>query len=227
MGFTLLVLAPSLNAQVERVIPGDTTAVDPVCGTVVEKARAAGITEVEGVRYYFCSKTDQLKFAENPLKYIKQLITHRPMIKGGPGRVKDCGGGDFKPQKTPSAHPLTLDKKTGGQMKIKIKSIELQYFSDCPNWKRALSGLKKVLKGLGIGTPIQVTLIKDEAEAVARIFLGSPTIKIDGQDIERVGGEPFFSCRIYRFEGKNYGYLPPKMIREFLLHLNNRKIQKA
>lgn len=44
---------------------------DPVCGMTVEPARAAGVTEHAGKRYYFCAKSCQAKFEAGPSRYLE------------------------------------------------------------------------------------------------------------------------------------------------------------
>ena len=47
--------------------------VDPVCGMTVDPARAAGTSERDGVRYYFCSPGCKQKFdAADPGEAIPQ-----------------------------------------------------------------------------------------------------------------------------------------------------------
>jgi YHS domain-containing protein len=44
---------------------------DVVCGMQVEPATAAGVSERNGRKYYFCSKSCKAKFDANPEKYAK------------------------------------------------------------------------------------------------------------------------------------------------------------
>lgn len=45
---------------------------DPVCGMQIEESEAAGNSELEGKRYYFCSAACQQKFDEDPEKYANR-----------------------------------------------------------------------------------------------------------------------------------------------------------
>ena len=58
----------------------------------------------------------------------------------------------------------------------------------------------------------EITLNVEAAEKVG--FLGSPTIKVNGKDleIERRNDNPSFSCRTYRVNGKLQGLPPEEMI---------------
>ena len=47
--------------------------VDPVCGMTVDPARAAGVSERDGVRYYFCSPGCKQRFdAADPFESVTQ-----------------------------------------------------------------------------------------------------------------------------------------------------------
>jgi P-type Cu+ transporter len=48
------------------------TAVDPVCGMTVSPASAAGTSEHQGVRYYFCSKSCLARFEADPNAFLNQ-----------------------------------------------------------------------------------------------------------------------------------------------------------
>ena len=53
-------------------------------------------------------------------------------------------------------------------------------------------------QGLDAGR-LQLREITTEAEAEREGFVGSPTVRIDGTDIEPVAGEPVgLTCRLYR-----------------------------
>jgi YHS domain-containing protein len=44
--------------------------VDPVCGSKVDEAQAAGKTGYAGVTYYFCSTDCKVRFEEDPGLYL-------------------------------------------------------------------------------------------------------------------------------------------------------------
>lgn len=77
--------------------------------------------------------------------------------------------------------------------------IRLLYLEGCPNAEPAYQQLKECLDQENVNESIVRTQISDEAEAARFHFLGSPSIQIDGEDIEslRQGDSAFFGCRIY------------------------------
>jgi hypothetical protein len=78
--------------------------------------------------------------------------------------------------------------------------IELLWWDGCPSHPRALADLRAVLVELGLD-PDAVTVreVATDDDADAERFIGSPTIRVDGRDIQPPGDEPAgLTCRIYR-----------------------------
>ena len=85
--------------------------------------------------------------------------------------------------------------------------VRLLYFDGCPSWHLAEQRLRDALARSG-HADTQVTLERVETidDAIARHFLGSPTILIEGVDpFAESGDQPAMACRVYRsadgFEG--------------------------
>lgn len=78
--------------------------------------------------------------------------------------------------------------------------IEVLYFEGCPNYRPALDRLRSVLRQEGLSAEVSEIEVKDEAAARTLKFIGSPTIRVNGLDIEvdsRTVEEPVFACRRY------------------------------
>ncbi len=90
--------------------------------------------------------------------------------------------------------------------------IELLYFAGCPHHRPTRELIEATLSDLGIDARIEEVNVRDEADAARLRFLGSPSIRVNGSDIEP-GAESrtyyAISCRMYRGTG-----IPP---RELLL----------
>jgi hypothetical protein len=82
--------------------------------------------------------------------------------------------------------------------------IEFLYWEDCPSHERALQLLKDVLAQEGVQANIQMLEVNTDEEAEKLRFPGSPTIRINGADIDDNPAVPIgLSCRTYRdAEGK-------------------------
>lgn len=79
--------------------------------------------------------------------------------------------------------------------------VELLWFSDCPNHEAAFRMLEDVIRDLAPGTPIHRVEATDPTVAAFLRFPGSPTIRIDGRDVDPSFKEPDdFTprCRVYR-----------------------------
>jgi hypothetical protein len=76
--------------------------------------------------------------------------------------------------------------------------IELLYVPGCPNHEPARNRLRRVLQSQSIEVPIREVLVEDAAMAQSLCFPGSPTIRVDSQDIEPDGAAVLgWACRLY------------------------------
>jgi hypothetical protein len=77
--------------------------------------------------------------------------------------------------------------------------IELYWWEGCPSHPEALALLESVLAERGIDLEVELHEVRSDEEAVELGFPGSPTIRIDGRDIDPVGARsrPALNCRIY------------------------------
>jgi len=93
--------------------------------------------------------------------------------------------------------------------------IELLYFDGCPNHEPALEVLRQVLAEDGVDAPVETVNVTSDEQAVRHRFLGSPSIRIDGRDVEKEARAADFGrgCRIYLWNGTPKGYPSREMIR--------------
>ncbi len=78
--------------------------------------------------------------------------------------------------------------------------IEILYFSDCPNYSPTLTLLEQVLRAENIQSDISKIKVAGQDAARDLQFIGSPTIRIDGLDIEpeaRTVAATGLACRRY------------------------------
>lgn len=98
--------------------------------------------------------------------------------------------------------------------------VELLHIADCPNIDAARQLLKASLRELGLREEISEVKVCDSAQAEALAFPGSPTIRVDGKDVEEtfpaLGGYGL-ACRTYVIDGTRYGVPSPEMIRNAML----------
>ncbi len=80
--------------------------------------------------------------------------------------------------------------------------IELLVTPDCPNRDPALGRLRETAARLAPEATIRQTVVSDVAQAEALDFPGSPTIRVDGMDLEgREVGPAALACRTYQGDG--------------------------
>jgi hypothetical protein len=101
--------------------------------------------------------------------------------------------------------------------------VEFLYFDGCPNHKRAFEILKGVLEEENLYTEIYSVNVNSEEKAKELQFLGSPTIRINGLDIDKESRSLTdfgVKCRIYVIEGKIMGVPSKEMIRDAIRDSN-------
>lgn len=94
--------------------------------------------------------------------------------------------------------------------------IEILYFEGCPNHRAAVERVREILEEESTPAEIIEVAVPDEASAQAHGFLGSPTIRIDGVDVEpgaRSSKAFGMACRTYLEAGKRVGVPPRDWIR--------------
>ena len=62
--------------------------------------------------------------------------------------------------------------------------LEVLYFDGCPNHEALLARLRELLVSTGVAAEIELVQVEDAEAADRERFLGSPTIRIDGHDVE-------------------------------------------
>src|SRR5947209_6738889 len=80
-------------------------------------------------------------------------------------------------------------------------NIELLYFDGCPNHEALVPRLEELLHSAHVAVNLEMRRIPDEAAAKRERFLGSPSVRVDGRDVEP-GAEARddfgLKCRLYR-----------------------------
>ena len=96
--------------------------------------------------------------------------------------------------------------------------VSFLYYEECPSHELALERVRAVMAGAGIPGEVEVLKVETEDQARRLRFVGSPTIRVDGQDIDPPGDSHYaLTCRAYRLEDDRISPLPSKeMIRRAL-----------
>ena len=90
--------------------------------------------------------------------------------------------------------------------------IEFLYWEECPSHPEARELLLEVLAERGLDAQVEWRKIRTHEEAAANAFPGSPTIRVDGRDVDPVGAvaPPSLSCRIYRLPDGRVSPVPSR-----------------
>jgi hypothetical protein len=81
------------------------------------------------------------------------------------------------------------DEMTETGTRARRPRVELLWWSGCPSTPQALSELRTVLGEAGLDPgAVEVRQIETDEQALNEAFAGSPTIRIDGRDVEESSG---------------------------------------
>jgi hypothetical protein len=89
--------------------------------------------------------------------------------------------------------------------------VELLWWEGCPSHPAALEQLREVLLEEGADpAAVELREVKSDEQAREERFFGSPTIRIDGEDIvSPQEGEPMgLTCRVYRLRDGRFSPTP-------------------
>ena len=115
--------------------------------------------------------------------------------------------------------------------------IQILYTMDCPWCVKTKKLVRESLDELGVKANLEEILIDTDGKARKHKFLGSPTVRVNGKDVQkevskgrflpceelakRTKGTTEFDkqkcscvCRIYFYRGKQYPYPPKGLIKE-------------
>jgi hypothetical protein len=90
--------------------------------------------------------------------------------------------------------------------------IELLYWEGCPSHPEALALLQEVLAERGLDASVELREVLTDEEAQELRFPGSPTIRVDGRDVDAAGAEsrPRLTCRIYSLADGRVSPIPSR-----------------
>jgi hypothetical protein len=93
--------------------------------------------------------------------------------------------------------------------------IEILVFDGCPNARAAEELVRRTVDELAIDANVVILNVEDDHDAVAKRFLGSPSIRINGKDIEieeNAATQYSMRCRVYRIETGHTGVPSKELI---------------
>lgn len=95
---------------------------------------------------------------------------------------------------------------------------EILYFQGCPTYVAAEKAVREVLAEQGIEALVELVAVNSDEEAQRLRFPGSPTIRVNGEDLFPVPerGEYALGCRMYATPEGLKGSPTAKMLKEAL-----------
>jgi hypothetical protein len=99
--------------------------------------------------------------------------------------------------------------------------VEVLYIEGCPNHRPALERVVSVLQESAVFVAVTEIPVASVEQAKTLGFLGSPTIRINGSDVESEAegqSEFSYSCRTYTEQGKLSGVPSQDLIRRAIHH---------
>jgi hypothetical protein len=98
--------------------------------------------------------------------------------------------------------------------------VELLFWDGCPSHPKALEDLRAAMADLGLDPDtVLVREVDTDQRAERESFVGSPTIRVDGEDVDPPpGDEPLgLTCRVYRLRDGRVSPTPdPAILRDAL-----------
>jgi len=124
-----------------------------------------------------------------------------------------------------------------------VMKVQILYILDCPWCVQTKKLIKESLDELGVKAEVEEILIDSDEKTRKYNFVGSPTVRINGKDIQEevskgqclpceelaehtekttefVKQECRCGCRIYFYKGKQYPYPPKEMIEDAIKKLS-------
>ena len=62
--------------------------------------------------------------------------------------------------------------------------VDILYFDGCPNWQETKALVERIAEELAVEPAVRVFEVRDGDAAIEHRFLGSPTVRVDGADVE-------------------------------------------
>ncbi|MGH3033309.1 MAG: DF family (seleno)protein [Gaiellaceae bacterium] len=107
----------------------------------------------------------------------------------------------------------------GGQEAPEPALVEILYFDGCPHHEQTTSRVERVAAELGLRPEIRLVKVADAEAAARQRFLGSPTVRVKGEDVEpgaEKRGDYALSCRVFTMD-RGISAQPERWIRDALL----------
>jgi len=154
----------------------------------------------------------------------------------GEDRAEPCGCGDGCCGPSDSGVPIgaPVDETRTKRLDVELLVIDLEVCARCvptgEQLRKAIELVTSAAEAMNIGITYRETIVQTPEEATARALLSSPTIRINGHDIQQdvresecescgdlTEGGVKVDCREWHYRGQVYGAAPLPLLVESLM----------
>ena len=96
-----------------------------------------------------------------------------------------------------------------------LVELEVLYFDGCPSHEALMPRLHELMAQAGVAAPIELKRVESVEAAERERFLGSPTVRVNGHDVDPTAGERTdfgLKCRLYPSAGGLSGTVPAEFV---------------
>ena len=107
-----------------------------------------------------------------------------------------------------------------GRTRWATPKVEILYFEGCPNHVAAREGVERIADDLGVAIELRTVNVETADAAAGLRFLGSPSIRVNGHDVEPGSDERTDfarACRVYRTDAGLRGKPDEAWVRDALV----------
>ena len=93
--------------------------------------------------------------------------------------------------------------------------LEVLYFDGCPSHEALMPRLRELMAQAGVDAPVELKHVESVEAAEHERFLGSPTLRVDGRDVDPAAGERTdfgLKCRLYPSPDGLRGMVPDEFV---------------
>jgi hypothetical protein len=96
-----------------------------------------------------------------------------------------------------------------------LVKLEVLYVDGCPSHETLMPRLRELMARAGVDAPIELKHVESVETAERERFLGSPTLRVDGEDVDPTATERTdfgLKCRLYASADGLRGAVPDEFV---------------
>jgi hypothetical protein len=108
---------------------------------------------------------------------------------------------------------------------MSVRTVEILCLESCPHTQPTVDRVREVSAACGVAVDLRVVHVESGEHAHLLRFLGSPSVRVDGRDVEQQAEERTdhgLQCRVYPTDVGLQGLPPASWIRAALLGGSSR-----